>query len=57
VHALVNGRFGWRRSAQQYMELYVALLNGMSPDKRLPERDDHSIAASILIDSPSHERK
>jgi hypothetical protein len=26
-----------------------ALLNGMSPDKRLQERDDHSIAASILI--------
>jgi glycogen synthase len=46
--------FGWKRSAQRYLELYVALLGGTPPwvDERPPARDDHPVAPSIPHDAP-----
>lgn len=39
----------FRRKGSLYQD--VALLGGMSPDKRLPERDGHPIAASVPCDA------
>ncbi|MGH7224659.1 MAG: hypothetical protein ACRELF_15660, partial [Gemmataceae bacterium] len=45
--------FGWERSAQRYLELYVALLGKTSPrvDDQPPARDDHPITPPIPCDA------
>jgi starch synthase len=46
--------FGWKRSAQRYLELYAALLDGTPPrvDARVPARDVHPIAPPVPCDAP-----
>lgn len=45
--------FGWKRSAQRYLELYVALLGGTLSrvDERPSARDAHPIAPSVSFDA------
>jgi starch synthase len=45
--------FGWKRSAQQYLGLYFALLDGTPPraGERRPSRDDHPIAPPAPCDA------
>jgi starch synthase len=45
--------FGWKRSAQRYLELYTALLGGTSPgvDERPPAYDDHPISLPVPCDA------
>ncbi|TXL72745.1 glycogen synthase GlgA [Vineibacter terrae] len=45
--------FGWKRSAQRYLELYAALLGGAPPrfDERPPARDEYPIAPSVPCDA------